>query len=218
MSSSPKPRVEVEEYFAVNALDDSDYSSDDSEYPVKRYASAVENAELIARNLKAENLKQLQNQLKKDESEQVRYLSLDNATMAIEIIELKHKIELLEKITKPFESFEEILKTFEKNSLIYETLIDEVNSRDYKELMNSEIQKITPTPPPTLDIPELPHIVNILNYTYSAKKSVEEKSREKFHDAIFWKATLSKHQMFRAVELIFGVVTFILFIYNYFKL
>jgi len=218
MSSSPKPTVKVEEYFALNALDDSDNSSEDYDYSPKRYASAVKDAELISKNLKLENLEQVRYQLKKDESEQLRYLSLDNATKEVEILEMKQKIKRLEKIVKMFEDYEEIMKKFEKNSATYETLIAEVNIKDYKKLMNSEIQKIEVTPPPTLDIPELSRTANILNHIYNAKKKIEDVNREKFHDAIFWKAAASKHKMIRFIEVIFGLAMLIVFTYNFFKI
>jgi len=218
MSSSPKPTVEVEEYFALNALDESDDSSDDYDYSPKRYASAVKDAELISKNLKLENLEQVRYQLKKDESEQLRYLSLDNATKEVEILEMKQKIKRLEKIVNMFEDYEEIMKKFEKNSATYETLIAEVNIKDYKKLMNSEIQKIEVTPPPTLDIPELSRTANILNHIYTAKKKIEDVNREKFHDAIFWKAAASKHKMIRFIEIICGLAMLIVFTYNFFKM
>ena len=217
MSPTSKPTVEVEECFADNALD-SDYSSDDYVHRAKRYATALENAELISRNLKLENLEQLRNQVKKDESEQLRYLSLDNATKEIEILEMKQKIERLENIVNMFEEYETTLKKFEKNSATYESLIAEVNIKDYKKLMNSEIQMIEITPPPTLDIPELSHTVNILNHTYNVKKKIEEMNREKFHDAIFWKAAASKHKMLRFIEIIFGLAILTLFTYNFFRM
>lgn len=209
-----------EESFAPNAHDDNDSSSHNSiescEHLVKRYVTRSTNAEEIEKNLKAENLKQVRNKLKKDESEQVRYLSLDNATKEIEILEFKERIQRLEKIVKAFENFEELMKKFEKNTLTYKSLIAEVNNKDYKELMNNEVQKIEIISMPSLDIPELSHTIEALNISYNAKKKIEDVTRESFHDAIFWKATASKRQMFRFIEFIIGIIIFIGLLYNFF--
>jgi len=209
-----------EESFAPNAHDNSDTSSQASlencEHPVKRYVTRFANAEAIARNLKAENVKQVKNQIKKNESEQVRYLSLDNATKDVEILELKEKLETLTKIVKAIENFEELMKKFEKNASIYKSLIAEINIKDYRELMNNEVQRIEIIPSPVLDIPELTHTVSALNNSYNMKKKLEETTREKFHDSIFWKATTSKRQIFRCIECVIGILLFLFFLYNFF--
>jgi len=211
----------IEESFAPNAHDTSDASSCNScenyEYPVRRYVTRSANAEEIQKNLKSENLKQVRSRLKKEESEQVRYLSLDNATKEIEILEFKAKIERLEKIVKVFENFEEVMKKFEKNASTYKSLIADVNIKDYKELMNNEVQKIEIIYPPSLDIPELSNTVDALNGSYNAKKKIEDDTREKFHDAVFWKATASKRQMLRFIEFVFGCILLVVLVYYFFK-
>jgi len=204
----------IEESFAPNAhenIDDSSQTSmEGSEYPVKRYATRLANAEAISKNLKAENLKQVKNQIKKEESEQLRYLSLDNASKEVEILELKEKLVKLEKIVKAFENFEELMKKFERNAKVYEGLIGELNNKDYKELMNHEIQKIEIIPNPTLDIPELTCTVNALSHSFIYKKKIEEINRERFHEAIFTKASVSKRILFRSIEFVVGILIFII--------
>ena len=100
--------MEVEECFAPSAYD----SDNESVSSVKCYVTQSKN------DLMKENLEQVKEQIKKQEQEQVRYLSLDNAQKDLEIKELKDKIGKLENIVASFKIYEEVIKKLNKNHLI----------------------------------------------------------------------------------------------------
>ena len=85
--------MSFDEHFAPEILTDDD---DVSAVETKRYVTRSSNHNKIVKDLKIENLNQIKEKIKKDEEEQVRYLSLDNASKDLEIIELKEKIVNLE--------------------------------------------------------------------------------------------------------------------------
>lgn len=201
---------DFEEHFAPNAMDDSDNETISSvesvEFPVKRYATRSQNATTVIKHLKEENLKMVKDKLKKDESEQIRYLSLDNTTKEIEIMELKEKIQKYETLLKPIQEYEKLLKNMNKNIQTYKSLIEKVNSQNYKELMDLESQEIVVVTRPEIIVPEFENTLESLEIIYTMKKNSQDKNRDKFRDKMVWAAIQSSHNQYKYVEFIVGII------------
>jgi hypothetical protein len=198
---------EYEEHFAPNASEGSDNESIE-EKPMKRYATRSQNETSNITSLKKENIKLVKEKIKKDESEQVRYLSLDNATKEVEIEELKEIIKKYEMLIKPIKQFEEVIKKIDKNNSVYMSLIGKVNSTNYKDLMVAESQQIEVVTLPTLEIPEIQNTLNALQNSYNVKKATQDVNRENFHEILFWNATSKKRKLYFYIETFIGFIIF----------
>ena len=214
--------MSFEEHFAPNTCmisDDESVSSVESMVvPVKRYATRSQNASKVIKSLKEDNLKMVKDKLKKDESEQVRYLSLDNATKDIEIENLQLAIMDYEKIIKPMKQYEEVFKNIEKNIQTYKRLIDEVNSKEYSDLIMSESQEIIIITKPVIDVPELNYCFNSLDNVYSNKHILQTKMSNEFHEKMFL-ASISKRRLYKIIDYSIILCLIILYVYiqYYFK-
>ena len=196
-----------EECFAPNAFDDSDVESLESvELPVRRHAKR--SSLYSVKDLKEENLKQIQQKLKKEEEEQIRYLSLDNATKDVIIEELKERIKHYQALLKPIQEFEESFAKVNKNISTLRTLIENVPNKEYKELMNEESEKIVVVNRPTAEIPDLEKSLEILNNTFTNKLNEQEILRQKFHEELITKVS-RKRLVYRTFETIVGLLILI---------
>uniref|UniRef100_A0A6C0D6C1 Uncharacterized protein n=1 Tax=viral metagenome TaxID=1070528 RepID=A0A6C0D6C1_9ZZZZ len=213
----------IEEHFAPNANDNSDNESISSvesvesvEMPVKRYATRSQNASTVIKHLKEENLKIIKNKLKKDESEQIRYLSLDNATKDIEIMELKEKIQKYENLLSPIQEYEKVLKNIDKNIETYKLLIEKLNINNYKELMDFESQEIITVTLPENTSVELETSIESLNTVYTIKKNNQDKNRDNFRDKLFWTGFEARRNYYKYIEFVVGFIMFYFTLYFYF--
>jgi hypothetical protein len=210
----------VEEHFAPNANDNSDSETISSvesvEMPVKRYATRSQNATTVIKHLKEENLKIIKDKLKKDESEQIRYLSLDNATKEIEIMELKEKIQKYENLLSPIQEYEKVLKNIDKNIQTYKSLIEKVSINNYKELMDLESQEIITVTCPKNTSSEFETSMESLNFVYTMKKNSQDKSRDNFRDKLFWAGVESRRNYYKYIEFAGGLIIFYFTVYFYF--
>ena len=211
--------MDFEEHFAPNACDNSDnesISSSDSresvELPVKRYATRSQNANTVIKTLKEDNLKMIKEKLKKDESEQLRYLSLDNASKDVEIENLQLEIMKYESIMKPILMYEEAFKNFEKNFQTYKRLIDEVPSKEYNELIMSEAKDIVLVVKPDIIIPEIKYSSESLEDVYTTKQNLQKKLSDEFHEKMFH-ASIKKRRMYKVID--YSLIVLLIFMYMY---
>lgn len=198
----------------------SDYEEDFApeeipEMPTKRFAQSSSGSEAIAKKLKIDNLNQVKEAIKKDESEQVRYLSLDNATKDIEIQELKEKLEASQQIFKTIENFEKSLNLIEQNKKIYTNLHKNMELKNYQELMNMEMEQITINKMP--EVPSnhediLPNVITSLKGKYNTERQEEHIIRNKFHTQLLWSAYSSKRRMYFIYESIAAIAIIILIV------
>jgi hypothetical protein len=183
--------------------DDESVSSDESvesvEMPVKRYATRSQNASKVIKSLKEDNLKMVKDKLKKDESEQVRYLSLDNATKDIEIENLQLAIMDYERIIKPMKQYEESFKNIEKNVQTYKRLIDEVISKEYSDLLMSESHEIIVINKPVIDVPEIKYCINSLDTMYTNKYNLQTKLCNEFHEKML-QESINKRRLYKVID------------------
>ena len=198
--------MSFEEHFAPNTCvisDDESVSSDESvesvEMPVKRYATRSQNASKVIKSLKEDNLKMVKDKLKKDESEQVRYLSLDNATKDIEIENLQLAIMDYERIIKPMKQYEESFKNIEKNVQTYKRLIDEVISKEYSDLLMSESHEIIVINKPVIDVPEIKYCINSLDTMYTNKYNLQTKLCNEFHEKML-QESINKRRLYKVID------------------
>lgn len=198
--------MSFEEHFAPNACmisDDESVSSVESvesvEMPVKRYATRSQNASKVIKSLKEDNLKMVKDKLKKDESEQVRYLSLDNATKDIEIENLQLAIMDYERIIKPMKQYEESFKNIEKNIQTYNRLIDEVISKEYSDLLMSESHEIIVINKPVVDVPEIKYCINSLDTIYTNKYNLQTKLCNEFHEKML-QESINKRRLYKVID------------------
>ena len=195
--------MSFEEHFAPNTCmisDDESVSSVESvEMPVKRYATRSQNASKVIKSLKEDNLKMVKDKLKKDESEQVRYLSLDNATKDIEIENLQLAIMDYERIIKPMKQYEESFKNIEKNVQTYKRLIDEVISKEYSDLIMSESQEIIVINKPVIDVPEIKYCINSLDTIYTNKYNLQTKLCSEFHEKML-QESINKRRLYKVID------------------
>ena len=205
-----------EEHFAPESDNESVTSVESTEIPVKRYVIRTSDHDEVALKLKMENLALIKERVKKGEAEQVRYLSLDNATKDVEIQELKTQISRLETIVNLIQEFEEAISTTEENNLKYKTLLTDITRVNYRSMMTEEGKQITRVSlPSSEDGSEYPKVMIALEYMFVIQKKAEDSLRNKFHDAIFRSAPSSiprchEHTM---GEFILGVVLCIVLLY-----
>jgi hypothetical protein len=213
-----------EEHFAPNANNSSDDESTSSfemlgetvTSPVRRYVTQSQNATTIIKHLKEDNLKMIKDKLKKDESEQIRYLSLDNASKDVEILELKEEIEKYKSLLKPIKHYEEAFKLLDKNNEVYKSLIEKVSSLSYKELMELETEQIEIVVNVEHVVPDIEKSLQALESTFKNKKYVQNTNRDKFHEAIVSNASSSRRKLYFFMDTLFGL--FILYNIFYFYL
>jgi hypothetical protein len=211
----------VEEHFAHNALDNSDTDSISSietvEVPVKRYATRPQNASTVIKYLKEENVKQMRTALNKEESEQIRYLSLDNASKDVEIQELKDEIKKYEAALIPFKMYEEVFKNFQKNLQTYKRLIDEVNNKDYRELIMCESHEIIMVQKPEIEVTEFKYNYSSLENIYNIKYNEQQNLSNELHEKMMV-ASIKKRRMYMLMD--YSIIIVIILIYfilqNYF--
>jgi len=216
--------IPIEEHFAPNADDTSDNDSLSSleilnetvTSPVRRYAKSSENSTTIIKNLKEDNLKMVKDKLKKEESEQIRYLSLDNATKEVEILELKEEIEKYKTLLNPIREYEKLFNLLDKNNEIYKSLIDKVSSLSYKELMELETREIKILVDVEHVVPDIENSLKALDLVYKNKKVVQNNNRDKFHEAMFWNASFNRRKFYFFMDTLIGIC--ILYIVSYFYL
>jgi hypothetical protein len=202
-----------EEYFASD--NDSVGSNESVEIPMKRIVTLVPNHETVSKNLKAQNLNQVKDMVKKAEAEQVRYLSLDNASKDLEILELKEKIKNLEKIVNLMNKYEAVFSILEKNTNTYVSLYKKVNNVNYRDMMREEGSNIQQHSLPDSADVNLPKMISAIHSIYNSFKMTEESKRNIFHDCLFWNATASKRNIYFVCEFIIGLVLFILILKGY---
>jgi len=211
----------VEEHFAHNALDNSDTDSISSietvEVPVKRYATRPQNASTVIKYLKEENVKQMRTALNKEESEQIRYLSLDNASKDVEIQELKDEIKKYEAALIPFKMYEEVFKNFQKNLQTYKRLIDEVNNKDYRELIMCESHEIIMVQKPEIEVTEFKYNYSSLENIYNIKYNEQQNLSNELHEKMMV-VSIKKRRMYMLMD--YSIIIVIILIYfilqNYF--
>ena len=214
--------MSFEEHFAPNTCmisdDESVGSIDSVEIPVKRYATRSQNASKVIKSLKEDNLKMVKDKLKKDESEQVRYLSLDNATKDIEIENLQLVIMDYEKIIKPMKQYEEAFKNIEKNVQTYKRLIDEVISKEYSDLLMSESQEIIVINKPVIDVSEIKYCINSLDTIYTNKYNLQTKLCNEFHEKML-QESINKRRLYKVIDysIILSLIILYVYIQYYFK-
>ena len=214
--------MSFEEHFAPNTCmisDDESVSSVESTVvPVKRYATRSQNASKVIKSLKEDNLKMVKDKLKKDESEQVRYLSLDNATKDIEIENLQLVIMDYERIIKPMKQYEEAFKNIEKNVQTYKRLIDEVISKEYSDLLMSESQEIIVINKPVIDVSEIKYCINSLDTIYTNKYNLQTKLCNEFHEKML-QESINKRRLYKVIDysIILSLIILYVYIQYYFK-
>jgi hypothetical protein len=199
----------VEEYFAPNAHSDVEIV----EEPAKRYATRSKNHEKIVKELKIENLHQIKTKLKAEEEEQIRYLSLDNATKDVEILELKEKIKHLEESLKPVTEYENAIESVCSNIKTYENLCNCIPTKNYKELIKMELELIKKYTIPSVKINNLPKTFNALKCMYANAIEKEESISEVFHRKLFWNAIVPNNIVYRILEFIVGLIVLIIMLY-----
>ena len=200
---------DYEEHFAPDEV---------PEMPTKRFAQPSSGSEAIVKKLIVENLKKVKESIKKDESEQARYLSLDNASKDIEIQELKEQLEKVQQIFKTIENFEKSLNLIQQNKNIYTNLYKNMELKNYQELMNMEMEQITINKIPEV-LPEhediLPIVITSLKEKYNSERQEEMTIRNQFHTQLLWSAYASRRRMYSICESI-AAITIITIIIKYF--
>lgn len=208
--------MSCEEHFAPNADATSDADSDSVtsvesvEMPVKRYATRSQNATKVVKNLKEENLKLIKDKIKKEESEQLRYLVLDNANKDFEIENLQLENMKFTSIVNPLHEYEEAFKKFEKNIAVYERLIEEISFKDYNSLIMSESHEVVVVEKPTVLIDEFAYCEHALNTIYTNKYSKQKLLCETFHEKLITK-TIEKKRMFTLYD--YGIILVLYTVY-----
>jgi len=203
---------DFEEHFAPEDNDSLDCSNN------KIYATRSKNHEKIVKDLKIENLNQIKHKIKKEEEEQVRYLSLSVISKDVEILELKEKIAQLELIIKPIQEFEITLESTCSNIKTYENLLSQVTLKNYKELVKMEIEMIKTHTVLSTTIDKLPKTFKALKYMYSITNNNEDSLREEFHNKLFWNAIIPKNISMKLIEFIIGSILTITLIYILYKM
>jgi hypothetical protein len=205
--------MNVEEHFAPNALDsdsESISSVESVEMPVKRYATRSQNATTIIKQLKEDNIKQMKSKLKKEESEQIHYLSLDNATKELEIQELKDTIKKYEENMMPMKMYEEAFKNFEKNLATYKRLIDDVPNKEYSELIMCESHEIVVIEKPIVHVNEMKLSYESLEHTYNNKYTLQKQLSNEFHEKML-QESIKKRRMYKVIDFSMIVVLIIFY-------
>jgi hypothetical protein len=213
--------MNIEEHFAPNALCDSDNETISSiesvAVPVKRYATRSQNAPTVIKYLKEDNIKQMKQKLKDEESEQIRYLSLDVASKEVEIQELQDTITKYEAILIPIKMYEEAFKNFEKNASTYKRLIDEVNSKEYNKLIMCESQEIIMVQKPEIKVVDFKYSISSLEHIYNLKYNEQQNLTNELHEKMIL-ASIKKRRMYMLMD--YSIIIIILLIYfmlqNYF--
>jgi len=207
-------KMNIEEHFAPNALYDSDTETISSiesvAVPVKRYATRPQNASTVIKYLKEENIKQMKRALNKEETEQIRYISLDNASKEVEIQELKDEIKKYEAALIPFKMYEEVLKNFDKNIQTYKRLIDEVNSKDYRELIMCESQEIIMVQKPVIEVTEFKYTYSSLENIYNLKYNEQQNLSNELHEKMMVES-IKKRRKYMLMD--YSIIIILILIY-----
>lgn len=202
-----------EEHFAPDP-DSEEYKKQCS--PRKRFVklSSNQDAGLL---LKIENIKQIKETLEHeassdDESTSNRYLKLELANKELEINDLTTKLATFETIIDSMNRYDETMNVIKNNINIYDSMIKEVNTVSYHELVKKEIKDIKSYELPTKN--NLPvNVLNAFETMYSNLSATEKNKAKEFHTILFNKNRMTNITFY--LETLFGSIILVLYMYYF---